>query len=87
MRDRIHQPYRKTLIQGYDIVRQAAINAGAYGLVISGAGPTLLALSSPKYATKVATTIVSTWDRQGVNSEVKVLTIDRSGAIVGSRSM
>lgn len=82
MRDRIHQPYRKTLIQGYDIVRQAAIDAGAYGLVISGAGPTLLALSSSKYANEVATTIFSTWDRQGVNSEVKVLTIDSSGSLV-----
>lgn len=82
MRDRIHQPYRKTLIPGYDVVRQAAINAGAYGLVISGAGPTLLALSSPQQATEVATTIISTWDEQGINSEVKVLAIDNLGARV-----
>lgn len=84
MRDRIHQPYRKTLIQGYDVVRQAAINAGAYGVVISGAGPTLLALASSEDAAEVATTIVSTWDEQGIHSEVKVLAIDRSGARVES---
>ena len=80
MRDRIHQPYRKTLIAGYDMVRQAAIDAGAYGVVISGAGPTLLALCSPEYATEVAKTIVSTWDEQGIHSEVKVLAIDYVGA-------
>ncbi len=80
MRDRIHQPYRKTLIAGYDMVRQAAINSGAYGVVISGAGPTLLALTSPNYATEVATTIAATWDEQGVKAEVKVLAIDHAGA-------
>jgi len=80
MRDRIHQPYRKTLIAGYDMVRQAAINSGAYGVVISGAGPTLLALTSPNYATEVATTIAATWDQQGVKAEVKVLAIDHAGA-------
>jgi homoserine kinase len=82
MRDRIHQPYRKTLIEGYDIVRQAAINAGAYGLVISGAGPTLLALASQQQATEVASTIFASWDEQGVNAEVKVLAIDSLGAKV-----
>ncbi|MEM9164505.1 MAG: homoserine kinase, partial [Cyanobacteria bacterium P01_F01_bin.4] len=41
--DRLHQPYRQKLIAGYDTVRQAALAAGAWGLVISGAGPTLLA--------------------------------------------
>ncbi len=80
MRDRIHQPYRKTLIAGYDVVRQAAINSGAYGVVISGAGPTLLALTSPNYATEVATTIATTWNEQGVKAEVKVLAIDHAGA-------
>ncbi|MEL7494168.1 MAG: homoserine kinase, partial [Cyanobacteria bacterium J06554_11] len=46
MGDRIHQPYRKKLIAGYDEVRRAAMQAGAYGMVISGAGPTLLALAT-----------------------------------------
>jgi homoserine kinase len=45
LQDKIHQPYRQSLIQGYEAVQQAALNAGAYGMVISGAGPTLLALT------------------------------------------
>ena len=44
--DRLHQPYRKTLIKGYDEVREAAKAAGAYGSCISGAGPTMLAFFS-----------------------------------------
>ena len=46
--DRIHQPYRQKLILGYQQVEQAAIAAGAYGLVISGAGPTLLAFDQSR---------------------------------------
>lgn len=46
--DRLHQPYRKTLITGYDEVREAAKKAGAYGSCISGAGPTMLAFFSNK---------------------------------------
>ena len=44
--DKLHQPYRQKLITGYAEVQSAAIAAGAYGLVISGAGPTLLALTN-----------------------------------------
>ncbi|MEY2833744.1 MAG: hypothetical protein RLZZ574_3003, partial [Cyanobacteriota bacterium] len=46
--DKLHQPYRQKLITGYQEVEQAAIAAGAYGMVISGAGPTLLALTNPE---------------------------------------
>jgi homoserine kinase len=42
--DRLHQPYRKTLIPGYDGIKKLAIENGAAGLVISGSGSTLLAV-------------------------------------------
>ena len=42
--DRLHQPYRKTLIPGFDGIREAAVRNGAAGLVISGSGSTLLAV-------------------------------------------
>ena len=42
--DRLHTPYRKALIHDFDFVRAQALEAGARALVISGAGPTLLAL-------------------------------------------
>lgn len=43
--DRLHQPYRKGLIQNFDRVVQAALSAGAYGACLSGAGPTILAFA------------------------------------------
>ena len=54
MSDRLHQPYRRVLIKGYDAVEAAALQAGAIGIVISGAGPSLLALSPESKTKEVA---------------------------------
>jgi homoserine kinase len=43
--DRIHEPYRSGLIPGYDAVSSAAREAGAIALWLSGAGPTIMALT------------------------------------------
>lgn len=43
--DRLHQPYRKGLIPGYDIVTKACRDAGASAVWLSGAGPTIIALT------------------------------------------
>jgi len=43
MEDRIHQPYRLELIPGAEEAMQAAIGAGADGVAISGAGPSIIA--------------------------------------------
>jgi len=40
--DKIHQPYRKTLIPKYDEIQQLTKDSGATGMVISGSGSTLL---------------------------------------------
>lgn len=43
--DRVHQPYRKALIPGYDEVTEACRAAGAAAVWLSGSGPTILALT------------------------------------------
>lgn len=80
LQDRIHQPYRQSLIQGYEAVESAALEAGAYGLVISGAGPTLLALTHPDGAEQVKGAIETTWANQGIQAQVRVLQLDQQGA-------
>ncbi|AFY81894.1 homoserine kinase [Oscillatoria acuminata] len=81
MSDRLHQPYRKNLIPGYDAVHAAALNAGAYGLTISGAGPTLLALSSPAQSADVATAMVEAWQKAGIKSHAQSVQIDLRGSV------
>ncbi len=80
LNDRIHQPYRKSLIKGYEEVEKAAIEAGAYGLVISGAGPTLLALSHCDFADCVGEAMKEAWGAQGVTADVRVTSLDTEGA-------
>lgn len=43
--DPLIEPYRKTLIPGFDDLKQEALSAGASGFAISGAGSTTLALT------------------------------------------
>ena len=46
MKDRLHQPYRFGLIPGAEDVFSAAKEAGARAVVISGSGPTIIALGT-----------------------------------------
>jgi homoserine kinase len=80
--DRLHQPYRQSLIPGFDEVRQAALAAGAMGLVISGAGPTLLALGTPDTAAAIATQMQGAWQSLGIQSTLQVASLDSQGALV-----
>ncbi|NEQ10552.1 MAG: homoserine kinase, partial [Moorea sp. SIO4E2] len=79
LQDRIHQPYRQKLIPGYDAVEAAALDAGAYGMVISGAGPTLLALVSESQAPAVQEAMAVAWTDAGIQAQVRSLSLDCQG--------
>jgi homoserine kinase len=81
LQDRLHQPYRQALIPGYDAVRSAAMAAGAFGMVISGAGPTLLALVESPQATAVEAAMADAWMVEGIITQVRSLSVDTQGAI------
>ena len=80
--DKIHQPYRQKLILGYEELKAAATSAGAYGMVISGAGPTLLALSDPEHAEEIVKSMTTTWSKLDIDTQVIALSIDTYGATV-----
>lgn len=80
LQDKLHQPYRQALIPGYDAVNTAAINAGAYGMVISGAGPTLLALVDTSKAKLVEIAMKDAWLQKGITSTVQILDLDTQGS-------
>ncbi|MDR1208807.1 MAG: homoserine kinase [Clostridiales bacterium] len=53
--DRLHQPYRKPLIPGYDDITRMCREAGSLASFLSGAGPTVIALhDSPGFADRIA---------------------------------
>ncbi len=82
LQDKIHQPYRQSLIQGYEAVQEAALNAGACGMVISGAGPTLLALTDLTNADAVVREMAAAWGEFGVKADVRAISLDTQGAQV-----
>ncbi len=85
LEDKLHQPYRQQLITGYDAVKAAAIASGAWGMVISGAGATLLALTNEENQAKVVIAMEEAWHQKGVKAIVKALTLDTQGARLGSK--
>ena len=62
------------------MINTAALSAGAYGMVISGAGPTLLALTNTANSQAVAIAMVSEWESKEVKAQVRTLQIDNQGA-------
>ena len=80
MHDRLHEPYRWPLIQGGSAVRTAAMEAGAWGCVISGAGPSLLALCPPEKGQAVAEAMERQWEQEGVNTRALPLKLQSGGS-------
>ncbi len=81
MTDRVHQPYRLSLIPGAAEVLDAAGEAGALGTVLSGSGPTLLALCDGQ-AEPVMAAMRNIWAAHHVAAEVRLLPIDAAGVRV-----
>ena len=86
--DALHQPYRTKLVPGMSEVFQAAKNAGALGVVLSGAGPCLIAFSAAnrKIENDIAAEMVQTFKKFEVQSHALILDLDTRGAAVGIKN-
>ena len=83
MDDRIAEPARTPLLPGFADAKVSAIDAGALGVSISGAGPTAFALcDSEATASKIAQAMQSAYARAGLDCTVRICEIDPQGAIV-----
>jgi homoserine kinase len=80
MHDRLHEPYRWRVIKGGAQVKQAAIDAGAWGCAISGAGPSVLALCAEDKGMAVSRAMVRAWEAAGVASRAPVLNVQTTGS-------
>lgn len=82
MEDRIHQPYRSTLVPGMKKVLAAARLAGARGVCLSGAGPSLLAFADSNFES-IAQAMKDTFKQSGVPSRTLIL----EPSLVGARAL
>jgi homoserine kinase len=82
MNDRIHQPYRESLIPGFEEIL-ALRTPGLYGIALSGAGPTIFALAEPLQADSVGWEITGIFEKFGVKALPHVVNIDTDGRVIG----
>jgi len=68
MEEDIVTPARAELIDGYESVREAAIDAGATGVTISGAGPAVLAVCRAHAVRSVAGAMVDAFEADGIDA-------------------
>ena len=84
--DRLHQPYRADLVPGMVPLTHAAKGAGAYTAFLSGAGPTIMSMSSPQYTAAVATAMTETAHSLDIPGRALVLAPSERGAHIVSES-
>lgn len=81
--DHVIEPARRHLMPYMDIVRARAKDFGAFGVVISGAGPTLCAVcNDASIATNVATAMQAVYTEAGIGSSARSTRVDMEGARV-----
>jgi homoserine kinase len=81
MDDRLHQPYRAALVPGMVDAIAAASAAGALGVALSGAGPTLLALAL-EHTEDIAAALQQAFQQHGITCQTRQLHADTTGAVV-----
>ena len=81
MADRLHQPYRQHLVPGLAEVTGEALDAGAHGAALSGAGPTVIALATDNHE-RIGAAMTGAFARHGVSGQFRILSIDNGGCQV-----
>lgn len=85
MEDRLHQPYRKKLIPGFDNVLEAAYRGGAFGAALSGAGPSIFAFATPSNAGRVGRAMEKGFSAARVKAKSMVLKFNMNGSEIFTR--
>ena len=84
-KDLFHEPYRETLIPFLKPVRKLAKEKEAIGTYLSGAGPTVMVLSSKENAPSIAQYLQEHLPSELGNYNIQVLTVDQVGVRVEKR--
>ncbi|DAB25997.1 TPA: hypothetical protein CPT85_02020 [Candidatus Gastranaerophilales bacterium HUM_21] len=79
--DRLHQQYREKLIPGLKEIKDALKHEeNVMGVVISGAGPSVLVISYGNNLDKIRQTVSDVWLDLNVKSKILTLQVESNGA-------
>ncbi len=84
-KDLFHEPYRETLIPFLTPVRKLAKEKEAIGTYLSGAGPTVMVLSSKENTPSIVDYLKEQLPSELGNYNIRVLTVDQVGIQVEKR--
>ena len=79
MTDTLHQPYRLKLIPGAESAMEAARQAGAVAMALSGAGPSLIAFSS-EAESAIGESMKRAFEEAGLKARIFNLRVSGRGA-------
>ena len=82
MMDKLHQVYRLPLLPGAENAMQAALNMGAYGSSLSGAGPSVIAFTTQKLARAVGDAMRSAYQQTSISARVLTLGCPVKGCFI-----
>ncbi len=80
VRDVMIEPQREGAVAGFALVRDAALAAGAFGVSLSGSGPSVFALCEAPRAQAVCSAMVNAFDTAGIAARGWVSPGDSPGA-------
>jgi homoserine kinase len=80
LQDVVIEPQRQQLIPGFQEVRGAAMNAGALGCSISGAGPTMFAWCVSAQAEAVCASMIAEFGRHQLEVDHWIIEVQSAGA-------
>lgn len=79
MDDRLHQPYRMSLIPGMEKASKKALQSGAYSVALSGAGPSIIAFCTSSNAAIIGQVMKESFKRSGVECTIRNLNPENNG--------
>jgi homoserine kinase len=80
MEDLIAEPARRHLYPGFPEARASGLEAGAFGVVVSGAGPTVVAVAPTSAAERVAAALADAYRAKGISAQAHCAQADDAGA-------
>lgn len=81
MDDKIHEPYRKILIDKFDNFKEVALASGAFAFSLSGAGSTIIAYASKEDSKNICKSFQDLADRSNIAGKAVILKPCTNGAI------
>jgi len=79
--DRLHEPYRRDEIPGYEAAADAAHRAGAAGVALCGAGPALAAFAARDHAA-IEQALADAFADAGVSARTQTVAVDTQGVVI-----